>query len=115
MRKDVLRQATRDAIRRGVIKVPDYCAECGAKTKLDCHHQEYDDPIDVVFLCATCHDKRHGQRARKMVMVSVPQATCNFCGHVWFPRVVLPTACPRCKRLGWNEVSDKPKKKGAKK
>jgi predicted Zn-ribbon and HTH transcriptional regulator len=105
VRKDILRQATKDAIRRGTIKVPDNCAECGAETKLDCHHQEYDDPMNVVFLCVRCHDKRHGYRARGFALV--PDATCGFCGHVWQPRVKRPELCPRCHHADF----DKPDKK----
>ncbi len=108
MRKDILRYETRREISKGNIKVPDACEDCGAVTKLDCHHREYNDPFDVVFLCTNCHEKRHTRGG--IEIVTVPQATCDKCGHVWTPRVVKPVACPRCKRSDW-EPKPKPEPK----
>jgi len=103
MRKDVLRRETQSAIRRGLILVPDNCHDCGANVTLDCHHDGYDDPMDVVFLCYNCHLKRHTHGGTSMSMVLKPEATCCKCGYTWQPRVEAPASCPSCKRQDWND------------
>jgi len=32
----------------------------------------------------------------KKVEVKLPRVKCNDCGHIWNPRVVQPTWCPKC-------------------
>ncbi|MCM2304071.1 MAG: hypothetical protein NDJ72_05170 [Elusimicrobia bacterium] len=45
-------------VRRGaVVKQP--CADCGA-TEVEAHHGDYSRPLDVTWLCADCHKRRHG-------------------------------------------------------
>ena len=34
------------------------CEKCGAD-KSHAHHENYDKPLEVVWLCAVCHSKRH--------------------------------------------------------
>ncbi len=43
--------------RRGRLK-PEMCANCGAE-KAEKHHENYDKPLIVVWLCRDCHLKRH--------------------------------------------------------
>lgn len=46
------------AIRIGHIKKRKVCSKCGADGKrMEKHHPDYDKPLDVVWLCATCHAK----------------------------------------------------------
>lgn len=47
------------AVRDGKIKRPDFCQSCGAKGKIHAHHADYSKPLDVEWLCAECHGKRH--------------------------------------------------------
>lgn len=49
--------ALRSAIRRGLI-VPEPCAECGAE-KVDGHHDDYDKPMAVRWLCRRHHRAMH--------------------------------------------------------
>ena len=60
--KQRARTALKDAIKRGEVVKPSQCAACGAKASgryLQAHHDNYDAPLDVTWLCATCHKKRH--------------------------------------------------------
>ncbi len=41
-----------------VIK-PDACEGCEATTRLDGHHEDYSKPLDVQWLCRTCHTRKH--------------------------------------------------------
>lgn len=47
------------AIARGELTVPETCADCNAKGKVHAHHEDYDKPLDIVWLCTRCHGKRH--------------------------------------------------------
>ena len=47
------------ALRRGVIRKSNFCECCYAFGKTEAHHDDYDKPIDVKWLCVKCHNKRH--------------------------------------------------------
>lgn len=52
------RNAVSNALRSGKIqKTP--CTFCGSTENLHGHHEDYDHPLDVVWLCASCHGKLH--------------------------------------------------------
>lgn len=45
------------AIKKGtLLRCP--CVRCGAE-KTYAHHEDYDKPLDVVWLCQPCHKQRH--------------------------------------------------------
>jgi hypothetical protein len=46
--------------RRGVL-VPQPCEYCG-DTKVQKHHEDYDKPLDVKWLCQPCHVNLHQLR-----------------------------------------------------
>lgn len=56
-RKDECRNATMKAVYAGVLERPDKC-ECGSGP-VEAHHYDYDKPLDVEWLCRTCHSKEH--------------------------------------------------------
>lgn len=43
---------------RGEIK-REPCAVCGEDGKVVAHHEDYDKPLDVIWLCRTHHSRRH--------------------------------------------------------
>lgn len=50
------RRKLRYYVKKGVIKkLP---CECGEK-KVQAHHNDYNKPLEVVWLCITCHTKHH--------------------------------------------------------
>lgn len=50
----------RAAVRNGtLVKGP--CADCGSCVDVQGHHPDYSKPLDVVWLCRTCHNRRHGK------------------------------------------------------
>jgi len=54
------RNMVKTAVINGTLKKPASCSECGAENvRIDGHHEDYDKPLDVVWLCAACHGKRH--------------------------------------------------------
>jgi hypothetical protein len=47
------------AVQRGQIDKPLACALCAADGPLHAHHEDYARPLDVIWLCRSCHMKRH--------------------------------------------------------
>jgi rubrerythrin len=48
------------AIKLGVLLRPDRCQKCGEQTRIDAHHHNgYDKPLDVLWLCRQCHVDAH--------------------------------------------------------
>ena len=43
----------------GKITRPDNCSECHCLCKPEAHHDDYDHPLDVRFLCKACHVAWH--------------------------------------------------------
>lgn len=44
-----------NALRDGKIKRPESCEICGGESHLHAHHENYRQPLLVVWLCARCH------------------------------------------------------------
>jgi len=48
------------AIKSGKLVRPDRCEDCGKKAdRIEGHHEDYDKPLQVAWLCPLCHGKRH--------------------------------------------------------
>ena len=56
------------AIEKGTIIKPDRCSKCGKTAqKINGHHEDYDKPYEVIWLCDQCHNARH-REIRKINM-----------------------------------------------
>lgn len=56
-RRTAAHNAVTRAVRSGkLIRQP--CERCGDK-KTEAHHEDYDKPLDVIWLCSVCHKQRH--------------------------------------------------------
>ena len=44
----------------GQIRAPPACEMCKRETKLHAHHEDYKRPLNVIWLCRSCHRKTHG-------------------------------------------------------
>lgn len=56
------RKAVEKAVARGKIVKPDRCEDCGQavdRRLLHGHHHDYSKPLEVEWICATCHSVRH--------------------------------------------------------
>lgn len=53
------RNKLRYEVRRGRIMKPDFCEKCFEKKKLHGHHEDYNLPLDVLWVCNKCHKGIH--------------------------------------------------------
>jgi predicted nucleic acid-binding Zn ribbon protein len=94
-RKEQARSLVKIAVRYGILKRPPRCEHCqkeppkrrskGAKTwKLAAHHEDYDKPVDVVWLCPYCHSAadvaRRLREGKERAMPLIPGSACVVCG-----------------------------------
>lgn len=47
------------AIDSGKITRPKFCSICGKECKTVAHHYDYSKPLDVIFVCQSCHKRIH--------------------------------------------------------
>ncbi len=47
------------AVKVGKLVRPDVCEGCGHESYVEGHHTDYSRPLDVVWLCRSCHGKAH--------------------------------------------------------
>lgn len=55
-------KAFREALRLGQLTKPKKCSSCltiPPRNKLHGHHEDYSKPLEVIWLCQTCHAARH--------------------------------------------------------
>ena len=60
------RSTLRTAVWRGKVVKPADCPRCGEPTppmRLHAHHADYSKPLEVTWLCTTCHGKEHRKAA----------------------------------------------------
>lgn len=53
--KWIARAKARYAIQKGIIKKPKKCEICEMVKPLQGHHEDYTKPLEVIFLCYSCH------------------------------------------------------------
>lgn len=58
--KYAVRSITNKAIRNGIL-VRQSCEVCGTSEKVEAHHDDYNKPLEVRWLCRTHHDEHHGR------------------------------------------------------
>lgn len=61
-KNDVRRQETsplRWALESGAMAKPEACENCGEIREVQAHHNDYDKPLEVQWLCTNCHSMLH--------------------------------------------------------
>ena len=53
----------RSAIRNGTLVKPNQCELCGAGPPIHGHHEDYSEPLIVVWVCVKCHGELHRKAA----------------------------------------------------
>jgi len=52
------RQIVFQALKSGRLEKPEKCVNCGQRRKLLAHHESYDFPYMVTWVCFSCHPRR---------------------------------------------------------
>lgn len=60
-----------NAKRDGKIAPPSTCGYCGRETRLVAHHESYDQPLNVVWLCQACHVRLHHAKRKLEILAGV--------------------------------------------
>ena len=45
------------AVVNGVVSRPDICEVCKQRKKIEAHHPDYNKPLEVVWVCRSCHNE----------------------------------------------------------
>jgi ribosomal protein S27AE len=53
------RNSTWHAIESGKLSRPNHCSRCGGEGEIQAHHADYTLPLEVQWLCRTCHRLEH--------------------------------------------------------
>lgn len=56
-----------EATTSGRLVPPPACEGCGKDRPLQAHHHDYTKPLDVKWLCAPCHGKKHRKQDHEFV------------------------------------------------
>lgn len=62
------RVKVRTAVRSGKLIKPTQCEGCSQEKSLQGHHDDYSKPLDVKWLCDTCHKLLHGRLVDKTLL-----------------------------------------------
>jgi hypothetical protein len=57
--KERARKAVHHALLRGELIRPDCCELCGKQVFVEAHHDDYNKPLEVRWLCKQCHENIH--------------------------------------------------------
>jgi hypothetical protein len=58
-KKFIARQICSLAARAGMIVRPEICSKCSKPGKIEGHHEDYNKPLDVIWVCKGCHELIH--------------------------------------------------------
>ena len=96
--KTKTRLETRKAIQRGLL-IKMSCEVCGEQ-KVHAHHLDYNDPLNVKWLCSKHRiEAHHGkQGVVETVNIFKDAEVCPKCSYTWVPRAKQPKLCPKCKK-----------------
>lgn len=66
-KKAKARLILRNAIQKGSIIKPKICEDCGKRKKLHGHHENYNKPLEVNWLCIHCHHLLHNPHLKRQL------------------------------------------------
>ena len=61
--KKSARNAVYYALQTGRLTRPAHCDECGSAGEVEAHHDDYENKLDVEWLCRACHSRHHTEVA----------------------------------------------------
>lgn len=68
------RRVVEAAIKAGVLTKPEACSSCGKKDcRIEAYHEDHTKPLEVDWLCVSCHRKRDSRRRREQGILGKPK------------------------------------------
>lgn len=61
--KRAAHHAINNAVHSGKVIKPKCCELCGAEGRIEAHHDDYSRPLDVIWMCRSCHADDHARMA----------------------------------------------------
>jgi len=89
------------AIKRGDLTRPDVCEMCGEFGKIEGHHENYDKPLDVTWLCRDCHSRNHSSfsEAKEAKEAKEPSSSSSPPSKLKKESVSCPTVPTRLEKI----------------
>ena len=57
--KQIVRNMLNNAVKSGKVHKPVFCSSCEGDKHLEAHHTDYTKPLEVLWLCRSCHVDLH--------------------------------------------------------
>lgn len=77
-RRAIARRKYKYALNTGKIQRKYFCERCGSGEAVEGHHLDLiNQPLDVIWLCGTCHQSEHAKEAKgksPLVFARIPEA-----------------------------------------
>jgi hypothetical protein len=80
--KAFARNKVTGALASGRLSRAAYCSQCGSRKNIEGHHEDYEAPLLVEWLCRHCHRIRHSRRHFKTandVLNGACHCGCTYC------------------------------------
>jgi len=71
-KKQAASKVVKSALKAGILVRPERCECCGSTARLVAHHDDYDKPLEVRWLCGICHCKWHKNNTALNIEGEVP-------------------------------------------
>ena len=62
--RQMARMAVASAVRKGILFRPFFCPRCEGSAEVHAHHEDYSRPLEVQWMCRSCHSKADRIRRR---------------------------------------------------
>ena len=63
-RRHLARKKVQYAVKTGKLTRPDTCSRCRRAEIVESHHEDYDKPLDVIWVCKRCHAELEMENSR---------------------------------------------------
>lgn len=65
LKREQARGMLNKRVQSGKIRKPSKCSKCGKEGYVEAHHDDYDKPLDVIWICKECHMNIHYSNERR--------------------------------------------------